>query len=192
MITPIEIRQHTFKKSLRGYDKEEVQGFLNTISLEWEKVLDELKKTKIELEKTKSNLDSLKQVESVLHKTLLQAEQTSKTTIENAKKNADLRLQEAESRHQEILKEAMSERSRIEIETNDLINYRNEILQQLKSFLSSQTERLGTFEAREAKPAMKVRKEEPVTEEKSESFFDASLADDTNDEMISQIVEELE
>lgn len=190
MITPIEIRQHAFRKSFRGFDPEEVRGFLNTVSLEWEKVLDDLKQMRTEFEKTKSNLDSLKQVESVLHKTLLQAEQTSRVTVENAKKNADLRLQEAEAKHQMIVQDAMNERSRIEIEINDLINYRNEIFQQLKSFLNSQTERLKNFETREARPGDKLKKE--PQQEKSKSFFDAKFAGESGDEMISQIVEELE
>ena len=35
-ITPLEIRQKTFEKKLRGYDKEEVDAFLMSLSQEWE------------------------------------------------------------------------------------------------------------------------------------------------------------
>ena len=46
MITPIEIRKQTFRKSLRGYDTEEVQAFLQTLSDEWEQQQHELRQMK--------------------------------------------------------------------------------------------------------------------------------------------------
>ena len=42
-ITPIEIRQKTFEKVFRGYDKEEVQAFLQSLSQEWERLNAELR-----------------------------------------------------------------------------------------------------------------------------------------------------
>jgi cell division initiation protein len=151
MITPIEIRQHTFKKAFQGYNKDDVQNYLNTLSSEWERMVEDNKRIKIELEKTTSALDNLRQVESALHRTLLQAEETSKSTIENAKTTADLRIQEAEATAKEMLKNAIEERSRVEMQTNELVSRRNEILQQLKSYLTAQTERLKTFEEKEMK-----------------------------------------
>ncbi len=149
MITPIEIRQHTFKKSFQGFNKDDVQNYLNTLSSEWERMVEDNKRIKIELDKTSSALDNLRQVESALHRTLLQAEETSKSTIENAKSTADLRIQEAEAKAKEMLKNAIEDRSRVEMQTNELVSRRNEILQQLKSYLTAQTERLRTFEEKE-------------------------------------------
>lgn len=147
MITPLDIRQQTFKKSLRGFDADEVKQFLTTLSLEWEKLNGELKQVKAELQATRANLDSLKQVETVLHKTLLQAEQTSKTTIENATKDAELKMREAEAKSSELVRQAMTERSKIEMEINELLTRRNEVLEQLRGFLTGQQERLSRFEA---------------------------------------------
>ena len=42
-ITPLEIRQKSFEKEFRGYDKDEVNAYLRSLSQEWEKLLDELK-----------------------------------------------------------------------------------------------------------------------------------------------------
>ena len=42
-ITPLEIRQKTFEKNIRGFDKDEVNAFLISLSSEWEKLLDEIK-----------------------------------------------------------------------------------------------------------------------------------------------------
>ena len=189
MITPIEIRQQAFKKSMRGFDKEEVQNFLNTLSMEWEKLLEENKRLKTDLDKTKSNLENLQKVENVLHKTLLQAEQTSKSTIENAKKNAELKVQQAENRSNEILKKAMTEKSRMEMEINELISRRNEILQQLKVFLEAQSERIAKFEEKEM---MRVSfADEPEEEEESASFFESSMETGSESNIVNDIVDEL-
>lgn len=186
MITPIEIRQHTFKKKFGGgYDKEEVHNFLNTLSLQWEKQLEEAKRMKIEFEKTQSNLDSLKQVESVLHKTLLQAEETSRSTVENAKKDAELKRREAEDKSNELIKNALNERSKIEMQISELIARRNDILNQLKSFLGSQTERIKTFEERE----MKVYNQ--PKEEEVKSFFETNVQGGPDSVMVNEIAEGL-
>ena len=42
-ITPLEIRQKTFEKVFRGYEKDEVNAYLQSLSMEWERMLDENK-----------------------------------------------------------------------------------------------------------------------------------------------------
>ena len=190
MITPIEIRGYSFNKEMRGYNKEEVSNYLNTLSLEWEKLLEENKRLKNDLEKTQSNLDNLKKVESVLHKTLLQAEQTSKSTIENAKKDAELKVQEAKHKSNELLKDAFSKRDRIELEINELISRRNDILEQLRSFISSQKARLELFEKNEMK-SFEPAREKNIPEDEA-SFFESSVDSGLESNIVNDIVEELE
>ncbi|MEY3405799.1 MAG: hypothetical protein RL161_1229, partial [Bacteroidota bacterium] len=67
-ITPLEIRQKTFEKNLRGYDKDEVNAFLGTMSQEWEKMLDELKEARMKLESAEREVAKLREVESTLYK----------------------------------------------------------------------------------------------------------------------------
>ena len=49
-ITPLEIRQKEFEKDLGGYDKDEVKAFLNSLSIEWERMNDQSKELKYKLE----------------------------------------------------------------------------------------------------------------------------------------------
>lgn len=195
MITPIEIRQRTFKtKTLGGYEKEDVHAFLNTVSMEWEKMIEEQRRLKTELDKTASNLDSLKQIESVIHKTLLQAEQASKSTIESAKKDAELKLNEADARSRDILTSTHKEKSRVEIEIGQLIGYRNEILEQLKLFLQSQTERLKGFESKEIRRMDVHQNAQPepqkTVKEEEKSFFESS-GEKSSSRIINDIADEL-
>ena len=159
MITPLEIRQHTFsKKTLGGVDPEEVKAFLQNVSQEWEKMQEDNRKMKAELDKTKSSLEHYKGMESIMHKTLLQAEQSSKSTLENAKKDAELKIQE-------------------------LVSRRNDILQQLKTFLANQTDRIRTFETQEA-----LHYNPSAQETTKQSFFDSYFAENSD---ISNIAVEI-
>jgi len=94
-ITPLDIRQKTFEKQIRGYDKEEVSAFLTYLSQEWEKVLDEQKTLQLKFEHADKEAQKLREIEQSLFRTLKTAEDTGETIIEHAKNTADLILKEA-------------------------------------------------------------------------------------------------
>lgn len=145
MITPIEIRQHSFQRSFRGYDPEEVNNFLTMLSMEWEKQVEENRRLKTELDKIQASYSSLKEVEGMLHKTLQQAEQSTKDTLDNARKRASLIVAESESKSRELLRQGVEQRNQIDKEINELCERRDEILVQLSAFLKTQTDRLSNF-----------------------------------------------
>lgn len=106
-ITPLEIRQKTFeKKSFGGYDKDDVQGFLNSLSLQWERLLDEGKEMRIRLEMADKEVQKLREVESSLYKTLKTAEDTGASIVEQAGKSASLNMREAQIKADAVVKEA--------------------------------------------------------------------------------------
>ncbi|MEM9984002.1 MAG: DivIVA domain-containing protein, partial [Bacteroidota bacterium] len=84
MITPQEIKSQSFRRVMRGYDREEVHAFLQALAQEWEQQLVAHKDLKEELERTKASYRTLKEVEDMLHRTLMQAEQSARDTVENA------------------------------------------------------------------------------------------------------------
>lgn len=96
-ITPTAIRQKTFEVAFRGYEKKEVEAFLDEIS----EVVDVLHRENMEL-KTKlqhSEMEAkrLKDVEDSLFRTLKTAEDTGAAIIEEANEAADLIIAEANS-----------------------------------------------------------------------------------------------
>src|SRR5882757_4152725 len=105
-VTPLEIRQKQFERTLRGYDKDEVSAFLLTLSQEWERAQDEVKEMRIKLEATEREVTKLREVESSLYKTLKTAEDTGSNMIEHANKTAELHLRESQLEAQAILNEA--------------------------------------------------------------------------------------
>ena len=105
-ITPLEIRQKTFEKNFRGYEKDEVHAFLVTLSQEWERVVDENKELKFKFESTEKEIQKLREVESSLYKTLKTAEDTGASVIEQARKTAELHLRESQLRAEQLINEA--------------------------------------------------------------------------------------
>lgn len=105
-ITPLEIRQKTFEKNFRGYEKDEVHAFLMTLSQEWERVVDENKELKFKFEQTEREIQKLREVESSLYKTLKTAEDTGASVVEQARKAAELHLRESQLNAEQLLNEA--------------------------------------------------------------------------------------
>ena len=146
MLTPIEIRQQTFNKQFRGYDKVEVDAFLQEVANVLEQEREQSRSIKEELEKLKASYDTLKEVENMLHKTLMQAEQSSRSTVENARHKAELKVQEAEAKAREIVQRSVNEREKVEREIEELDKKRVDILTQLQVFLQTQLGTLETYE----------------------------------------------
>ena len=107
-ITPLEIRQKAFEQKFRGYDKEEVNAFLKSLSMEWEKVVEDQKELRFKLETTEKEVGKLREVENSLFKTLKTAEATGNNMVEQANKEAGLQLREAQLKAETILNNARS------------------------------------------------------------------------------------
>lgn len=169
-ITPIEIRQKTFEKNFRGYDKEEVQAFLLMLSQEWEELLEELRRYKVKLENAERELSRIREVEDSLFKTLKTAEDTGSTLIEQARRNAELKIKEAqlqaekilnearnqarslvgraEERARQLMQEAIDELKKIEADCHQLENYRDNLLLEIKALIESTAQKIHRIEER--------------------------------------------
>jgi cell division initiation protein len=137
-ITPLDIRQKSFEKVLRGYDKDEVTAFLLTLSQEWERVQDETKEMKIKLEATEREVTKLREVESSLYKTLKTAEDTGANVIEQANKTAELHLKEIQLKAEALLNEAKT-KARDTIEQSEATSRQmvDEMEERLKSLVQN-------------------------------------------------------
>jgi len=118
-ITPLEIRQKTFEKNFRGYEKDEVHAFLMTLSQEWERVVDENKELKFKFDSLEREIQKLREVESSLYKTLKTAEDTGASVIDQARKTAELHLRESQLKAEQLMNEAKA-KAKDSIEESDM------------------------------------------------------------------------
>ena len=137
-ITPLEIRQKTFEKGFRGYDKDEVNSFLLSLSKELERMIDDHKELKIKHEAALSEVQKLREVESSLYKTLKTAEDTGANVIEHANKSAELHLRETQMKAEAIMNDAKEKAramiEKAETEANEVVD---EMMQEMKSLEST-------------------------------------------------------
>lgn len=117
-ITPMEIKQSSFKVRMRGYDKEEVDTFLGFLSEEFEVIIKENSSLKERLSSLDDQFSELKKKEHALSSTLLTAHDLVEEIKQASQKEAQLIIKEAELRGEEIIvvarKEMASLRSEIE------------------------------------------------------------------------------
>lgn len=142
-VTPLEIRQKTFERTLRGYDKDEVNGFLLSLSQEWERNLDEVKELRMRLETAEREVAKLREVENSLYKTLKTAEDTGANVIGQANKSAELLLREAQLKSESLLNESKA-RAKNTMEEADAAS--RQMLSDMEDRLKAQAEQYKLFE----------------------------------------------
>lgn len=169
-ITPLEIRQHTFDKSFRGYDTESVDAFLLSLSQEWERVSEELRQSKQQLEVAEREIVRMKEIENSLFKTLKAAEDAqqeinAKAQAEadlitdkakkdaeeitaEAQKSADMVISEAESKAKFLVEDAVNDLKNYERDFKAMERYKDYLVVELKSFANDALDKVTKFEER--------------------------------------------
>lgn len=98
MITPLDIENKRFsKKTLNGYDPEEVDDFLDELTKDYTAVYKKISESEEEVEKIKSKLEHYTKIESTLQNTLLMAQSAADEVKNAAQKQAEQLVKEAEN-----------------------------------------------------------------------------------------------
>ena len=74
MLTPLDIEKKKFSKKINGYSVEEVDDFLDELTVEYERLYKENAEYKEQLEQGQSDIAQYKNVEKTLRDTLVMAQ----------------------------------------------------------------------------------------------------------------------
>lgn len=135
MITPIDIQQVGFGVRFRGYDRREVDNFLDALSQDYETLVRENHELRDKTASLEYQLQELKRKESTLSRTLMTAQKIVDQVKQNAEKDADLILKEAELRAEELMKKAEDDRFRLQLEIQGLYKQKALLLEKLRGVL---------------------------------------------------------
>jgi cell division initiation protein len=138
MISPLSIKKQEFNNSFRGYDKEEVEAFLEKLADDFEEMQQENDSIKRQLDDANLRLSEFARIEKNLQDTLLKAQESSTKAIESTKKQTSLMIKEAEIKASQIIEKAKNYAEEIR---NSVINLREEkdlIIAKLKAIVNSQ------------------------------------------------------
>ncbi len=98
MITPLEIENKKFSKQMMsGYSVEEVDDFLDEVTVDYEKLYKESNENKNKIDELEASLKHYKSIEETLNNTLIMAQSTAEDIKNVAKQQADQIVKDAEA-----------------------------------------------------------------------------------------------
>jgi len=152
MISPHSIKAMEFNKSLRGFDTEEVIGYLGTLSNEFEKLQKENNELKSKIDNSSEEITEFKKLEKTLQATLVSAQESSSKAVESARKQNQLIIKEAEIKANQTIEKANREAEVIRDSVLQLREERNLLIAKLKAMVETQASILDigskTFESK--------------------------------------------
>ncbi len=144
MITPIEIQNKVFKSGGLGYDKKDVDNFMQELLDNYETLYREKMEMNDRINVLNEGLQYYKTIEKTLQKALVLAERTAEETKSTALKNALLIEQEAVSKANVILEDAKHELEQIRKQTTELVRQYDIYKAKFKSLANAQMELLDS------------------------------------------------
>ena len=148
-ITPLDIQQMVFKANFRGYDKEEVNRFLEQVAQTVELLNRDNAVQREKIAMLEQQLAELKRTEATLSSTLLSAQSLAEDVKRNAQREADLLIKEAELKASELIRQAGIELTDTQRDLSGLRKQRMIMVERLRSSLRM-FERMLEVEEQEA------------------------------------------
>ncbi|MBO6522829.1 MAG: DivIVA domain-containing protein [Balneolaceae bacterium] len=183
-LTPLEIKQQQFEKSLRGYDVADVQAFLTLVSNEYEHLLTKNKELDEQIEKLSDRVRHYERVEEALHETLQTTKESLAQKMDNARLEAKNTTDKAQMEAESIISEANQQRNQIRQSILRLLDRRDEIIAGISSYLDNAKNSVDKFskdemsiftlpsdETEAAALEEVIEEHEEVSEEKNGSRF---------------------
>lgn len=136
-LTPIEIRHHRFNSRLRGFDRHEVEAFLETVVADFEEIVRENAQLRRDAERLGRELELHKGREHNIQETLTTAQGVVDQLKRTAMKEAEVMITEAELRSEKLLKQADESRAALTREVAELRHLRNRLAADLRHTLDS-------------------------------------------------------
>jgi cell division initiation protein len=134
-MTPIEIQQMQFRVRLRGYDRQEVEQFLDDVAQAVETLTNENSSLREKLGVCERDLGELKKTEATLTQALVSTQALTDQLKQTAQRDAELVLKEAELKAEGILQEARQELVRSQRDLTELRKQRLLAVERLRSML---------------------------------------------------------
>lgn len=120
MLTPLDIENKRFAKTIKGYNADEVDDFLDQVTIEYERLYKENAEYKNKLERLEKELEHYKTVEHTLQNTLLMAQSTADDIKTMAQKQADQIIEDAKIEAQKLVEDVNKDEVEVRRKTEEL------------------------------------------------------------------------
>ena len=141
MITPLDIDNKKFAKQMvNGYNVEEVDDFLDELTIDYSKNYKEVTELRAKVEELNNSLVQYKTIESTLQNTLVMAQSTAEEVKNVAKQKAEQIIEEAKANAQKQVDELNNEIIQKQKELDDVKKQFDIYKAKMESLLISQLE----------------------------------------------------
>lgn len=148
-LTSLDIKDKTFGSRMRGYDREEVDEFLDMVVDDYEDLVRSNHEKDLQIKNLEERLNYFDEMKESLSQSVIIAQDTaekvkqaassqSENIIHQAEQDAHRLLEEAKFRANEILRHAADNAKKVAVETEELKNKTRVFHQRLKSTIESQ------------------------------------------------------
>ncbi len=165
-ITPLDIQQMVFRTKLRGYDREEVNRFLEELAQTVESLNRDNALLRERLAMTEQQVSELKRTETTLSNTLVAAQSLADDVKRSANRDAELIVKEAELKAGEVIRQARVELGETQRDLSQLQKQRLLMVERMRATLHT-FERMLDVESAEAYQDSGVIPEEKMDGESS-------------------------
>lgn len=159
-VTPLDIQQKRFHVAFRGYERTEVEAFLDVVREEMEGLVREVTELREFHQTYDERMRDYRDREDTLKSTMITTHKLVEDLRENARKEAALMVKDAEIKYQQTLERAREERLRLESELLELRRQKHHFLEDMKKTIQMHLEMVhfeeGGSEAKAEQPAAKA------------------------------------
>jgi cell division initiation protein len=176
IISPKDIKKTDFKKTLRGYDPIEVDAFLETVSLRYERLIEENSELIEKVKAFTSDLEVYKENELTLQKAIIKAQDLAEEIVSAAKKKAENIVKEAELISQRLLLEIDKDVLTKKQELEELKLRNDKLVEDVKLFFMEKLNEMDEFIKHRNVYKMEIAKmEDSETEHESDEAHEPHL-----------------
>ena len=147
MITPLDIQNKEFPRGVRGYKEDEVDSFLDLLTLDFEKIVKENFSLKDQIKTLNAELERFRTSEASVYDTLEVAKSLMNDISSSAEKRASMVMKNAELDAQLILREAKESVEKLNEEYSAVKTRLNIFKTRFKTLLESELDRFDTLSA---------------------------------------------
>lgn len=131
-VSPLDIQQKRFHVAFRGYERTEVEAFLDVVREEMEDLVREVTELREFHQTYDERMRDYRDREDTLKSTMITTHKLVEDLRENARKESALMVKDAEIKYQQTLERAREERLRLESELLELRRQKHHFLEDMK------------------------------------------------------------
>lgn len=139
-ITPIDIQQKRFHVVFRGYERTDVELFLDMVRDEMETLVRELAEMRDFRQSYDQRLRELNEREEIVKNTLMMTQKLMQDQKDSANRAADAIIREAEARRLQLLSTAQDEKAKLDSEIQELRRRKHHFLQDIRKVIEMHRE----------------------------------------------------